>query len=96
MQPSLLFWDVTEMPDTDAKARFRTGLFCYVLASLAIGVVLLWSLAAFVLVAVRWIDPPTTAVHVQRHLQAWIHHTPYRESTTLFLSTKSRPNYSTQ
>ena len=67
------------MPDTDAKARFRTGLFWYVLASLAIGVVLLWSLAAFVLVAVRWIDPPTTAVHVQRHLQAWIHHTPYRE-----------------
>jgi monofunctional biosynthetic peptidoglycan transglycosylase len=30
-------------------------------------------------VAARWIDPPTTAVHVQRHLQAWIHGTPYRE-----------------
>jgi monofunctional biosynthetic peptidoglycan transglycosylase len=42
-------------------------------------VVLLWSLAALLLVAARWIDPPTTAVHVQRRLQAWIHHTPYRE-----------------
>jgi monofunctional biosynthetic peptidoglycan transglycosylase len=42
-------------------------------------VVLLWSLAALMLVAVRWIDPPTTAVHVQRRLQAWIHQAPYRE-----------------
>jgi monofunctional biosynthetic peptidoglycan transglycosylase len=42
-------------------------------------VVLLWSLAALLLVAARWIDPPTTAVHVQRRLQAWIHHTPYHE-----------------
>jgi monofunctional biosynthetic peptidoglycan transglycosylase len=45
---------------------------------LIIGVVALWSLAALTLVAARWIDPPTTAVHMQRHLQAWIHGTPYR------------------
>ena len=31
------------------------------------------------LVADRWIDPPTTAVHMERRLQAWIHHTPYHE-----------------
>ena len=31
------------------------------------------------LVAARWIDPPTTAVHIQRRLQAWIHNTPYHE-----------------
>jgi monofunctional glycosyltransferase len=43
------------------------------------GVVFLWSLAALILVAARWIDPPTTAVHVQRHLQAWIRSEPYRE-----------------
>ena len=30
-------------------------------------------------VAVRWIDPPTTAVHIERRLQAWIRHAPYRE-----------------
>ena len=40
---------------------------------------LLWSLAGLILVAARWIDPPTTAVRIQRRLQAWIHHTPYRE-----------------
>jgi monofunctional glycosyltransferase len=42
-------------------------------------VVLLWSLAALTLVALRWIDPPTTAVHIQRRLQAWSHHRSYRE-----------------
>jgi monofunctional biosynthetic peptidoglycan transglycosylase len=42
-------------------------------------VALSWSLAVLTLVATRWIDPPTTAVHIQRRVQAWIHHTPYRE-----------------
>ena len=46
---------------------------------LVIGLVLLWSPAALILVAARWIDPPTTAVHMQRRVQAWIHHTPYHE-----------------
>jgi len=32
-----------------------------------------------VLVAARWIDPPTTAVHIQRRLESWTHHRPYRE-----------------
>ena len=39
----------------------------------------LWLLAVLGLMAARWIDPPTTAVHVQRRLQAWIHGTPYQE-----------------
>ena len=45
----------------------------------AISVAFLWLLAVLLLVAARWIDPPTTAVHIQRQLQAWIHHTPYHE-----------------
>jgi monofunctional biosynthetic peptidoglycan transglycosylase len=36
-------------------------------------------LAVLILVAARWINPPTTVVHIERRLQAWIHHTPYRE-----------------
>lgn len=36
-------------------------------------------LAALLLVAVRWIDPPTTAVQAERHVQAWIHGRPYRK-----------------
>jgi len=46
---------------------------------LLVAVVLLWFLAALILIAARWIDPPTTAVHIQRRLQAWLHQRPYRE-----------------
>jgi len=44
-----------------------------------LGGALFWSLAVLVLVAARWANPPTTAVHTERRLQAWIHHTPYHE-----------------
>jgi monofunctional biosynthetic peptidoglycan transglycosylase len=40
---------------------------------------LLWSLAALTLVSVRWIDPPTTAVRIERRFQARTHQRPYRE-----------------
>src|ERR1700729_2941890 len=67
------------MPNTNPKTRFRTGFLRSFVRWLAIGVVFLWSLVALMLLAARWIDPPSTAVHIQRHLQAWIHHTPYHE-----------------
>jgi monofunctional biosynthetic peptidoglycan transglycosylase len=70
---------VTEKPDTDSKAPLRKGLLRSFVRWFVIGVVLVWSLAALILLAARWIDPPTTAVHIQRHLQAWIHQTPYHE-----------------
>jgi hypothetical protein len=37
-----------------------------------IGVAILWLLAVLTLVAARWIDPPTTAVHIERRWQARI------------------------
>src|ERR1700719_1853120 len=67
------------MPNTRAKTPRWTGFLRSFIRSLVIGVVFLWSLAALILVAARWIDPPTTAVHMQRRLQAWIHQAPYRE-----------------
>ncbi len=54
--------------------------------------VLLWSLAALILVAARWIDPPTTAVHIQRRFQAWIRHTPYRERYQFIPLSQISPN----
>jgi len=60
------------MPKTHAKTRLWTGILRSFIRWLVLGVVLLWSLAALILVAARWIDPPTTAVHIQRRLQAWI------------------------
>ena len=57
----------------------RKGTLRSVLRWFLIGVALLWSVAVLILVAARWIDPPTTAVHMERRLQAWIHNTPYHE-----------------
>jgi monofunctional biosynthetic peptidoglycan transglycosylase len=67
------------MLNTDTNTAPRTGFLRSVFRWLVIGVVLLWLLAALILVAARWVDPPTTAVHIQRRFQAWIYRTPYRE-----------------
>ncbi|HVU45456.1 MAG TPA: monofunctional biosynthetic peptidoglycan transglycosylase [Terracidiphilus sp.] len=70
---------MTERPHTNIKTALQKVSFRSVLRWLALSVALLWSLAALLLVAARWIDPPTTAVHMERRLQAWIHGTPYHE-----------------
>jgi monofunctional glycosyltransferase len=70
---------VTETPDLHRKIPLRKRLLRYFIQWVLIGVALLWSLAVLLLVAARWIDPPTTAVHMERRLQSWIHHTPYHE-----------------
>lgn len=70
---------MTEAPSIPPQSsRWKTSfLFC--LRWLFIGIALLWSLAALILLAARWINPPTTAVHMERRLQSWIRHAPYRE-----------------
>ena len=70
---------MTEELQTRNKTSLRKSFLRMFIRWLAIGVVFVWSLAALTLVAARWIDPPTTAVHIQRRLQAWVHNTPYRE-----------------
>ncbi|HKN22486.1 MAG TPA: monofunctional biosynthetic peptidoglycan transglycosylase [Terracidiphilus sp.] len=45
---------------------------------LAVAILSCWLLAALLLVAARWVNPPTTAVHIERRVEAWIHHKPYR------------------
>ena len=53
----------------------------------------LWSFAALSLVALRWIDPPTTAVHIERRLQAWIEHKPYTERYTFVPLSQISPDF---
>jgi monofunctional biosynthetic peptidoglycan transglycosylase len=67
------------MPNTRAKISLQTGFLRSFFRWLVISAVLVWLLAALILLVARWSDPPTTAVHIQRRLQAWIHHTPYHE-----------------
>jgi monofunctional biosynthetic peptidoglycan transglycosylase len=71
--------NVTENPDKHAKAPLRKSSLRSFVRWLLVGLALLWSLAVLILAAARWISPPTTAVHMQRRLQAWIHRTPYHE-----------------
>jgi monofunctional glycosyltransferase len=40
----------------------------------------------------RWINPPTTAVHMQRRVQSWIHHKPYNERYTFVPLSQISPN----
>jgi monofunctional glycosyltransferase len=67
------------MPSTLTQVPWRRGILRSFVRWIVVGVVLLWLLAALTLVAARWIDPPTTAVHVERRVQAWIHNKPYEE-----------------
>ncbi len=70
---------VTEPPHTQVKSPFRTRFLWRLARWFVIGLALLWLYAALILVEARWVDPPTTAVHIQRRFQAWIHRTPYHE-----------------
>lgn len=48
--------------------------------------------AALTLVAARWIDPPTTAVHIERRVQSWISGKPYREHYEFVSLNRISPN----
>ncbi len=52
----------------------------------------LWLLAVLLLLSARWIDPPTTAVHIQRRVQAWVNHTPYRKRYRFIPLSQISPN----
>jgi monofunctional biosynthetic peptidoglycan transglycosylase len=83
---------VTKKPDTNLKTRLRKDFLCTLVRWLVIGVVLIWSLAALTLLAARWIDPPSTAVQMQRRLQAWTHHTPYHKRYKFIPLSQISPN----
>ena len=83
---------MTEIAKADTRTPLRTSFLRSLIRWLAISAVILWSFPALILVAARWIDPPTTAVHVQRRLQAWTHHTPYRKRYKFISLTQISPD----
>ena len=80
-------------PDATPKTPPRKGFLRAFLRWLLLGVVLLWALAALLLVAARWIDPPTTAVHIERRVQAWIHHKPYHKQYKFVPLSRISPDF---
>jgi monofunctional glycosyltransferase len=66
--------------DISPRGRSRWKLSLRAVARwVLIGLALIWVVLALMLVAFRWVNPPTTAVHVERDWQAWLHHKPYHE-----------------
>ena len=79
-------------PNARRRASHWKSLFRSFIRWVVLGVALLWCVAALALLAARWIDPPTTAVHMQRRLQAWMHNTPYHERYTFIPLTEISPD----
>ena len=61
------------------RVKKRRGWIATILLWACALVAAFWVVCLVVLVALRWIDPPTTTVQVQRRVEAWLHHKPYRE-----------------
>jgi monofunctional glycosyltransferase len=70
----------------------RSLTFRSVCLWLLIAVAGLWSLAALTLIAFRWMDPPATAVHIERRFQAWMHNKPYHERCNFVPLREISPN----
>ena len=59
---------------------------------LLIGLAFLWVLFALLLVAARWIDPPTTALQVERRMQSWWGGPPYHKRYKFIPLSQISPN----
>jgi monofunctional glycosyltransferase len=74
---------VTETLSAPVQTSPRRSLLRWLLPRFVIAafflLVSLWLVAVLMLVGLRWIDPPTTAVHMQRRVQSWGHTGPYHE-----------------
>jgi monofunctional biosynthetic peptidoglycan transglycosylase len=75
-----------------AKTLLGKVSFRSIVRWVGLGVALVWLLAALMLVAARWIDPPTTAVHIERRVQAWIHGKPYHKHYSFIPLSQISPN----
>jgi monofunctional biosynthetic peptidoglycan transglycosylase len=56
---------------TQRPTEAQRGSWVWYVKWFALGLAGLWALAALTLVAAKWIDPPTTAVHMERRIQSW-------------------------
>ena len=83
---------MTKWPRTLPSTLLQKDVLRSFVRWLAISVAFLWLLAVLLLLAARWIDPPTTAVHIQRRLQAWAHDTPYRKRYKFIPLSQISPN----
>jgi monofunctional glycosyltransferase len=76
-----------------ARRRITLGSRVWlVLRWLGLGLAGLWLLAALLLVAFRWINPPTTAVQAERRVESWFSSKPYHERYEFVPLSRISPN----
>ncbi len=83
------------MPSKPTTTAHRRSRLRSTLRWVVIVAAVLWLPAALTLVALRWVDPPTTAVQAERRLQAWVHptqHKPYQKRYTFVPLSQISPN----
>jgi monofunctional biosynthetic peptidoglycan transglycosylase len=71
-----------------SRRRILRSFFFLIVLAFAV----LWTCAALILVTVRFVDPPTTAVHIERRLQALIHGKPYHKRYEFIPLNQISPN----
>jgi len=62
---------------TVVRNRKRRGWFRSIVVFLASLVAAFYVFCLLELIALRWLDPPTTMIQTQRRVEAWMHHKPY-------------------
>jgi monofunctional glycosyltransferase len=82
---------VTTTPDPPPETHRKPTLLS-VLRWLGLTLALLWSVAALTLVVARWVDPPTTAVHIERRLEAAVLGKPYHDRYHFIPLNRISPN----
>lgn len=84
--------EIANVPAKPIRRSFLRSRVTRFAAATLFVLVCLWLFAVLILIASKWIDPPTTAVHMQRRVQAWIHHTPYHERYKFIPLTQISPD----
>jgi monofunctional biosynthetic peptidoglycan transglycosylase len=74
-----IFSDVPPRSFTLRKIPLKKGFIRSIIRWVIFGALILWLPPALILVAARWIDPPTTAVQAQRRMQSWFQNTTYQK-----------------
>lgn len=80
-------------PELSRRTTLRRPTFRTAALALLATLAALWLLAALTLVALKWIDPPTTAVHAERRIQSWFSPNPYNPHYDYVPLTRISPDF---
>ncbi len=81
------------MPDPPRSTPRRRPSLRTIARWLLLTLAAAWLLAALTLAALRFIDPPTTAVHVERRIESWFSSKPYTARYTFVPLDRISPDF---